>query len=104
ALLPGLFLAGLYLVYVVGRAMLNPSLAPKPTREQVGEYTFRQITWMMITSFVPLAFLILAVLGAILFGFATPTEAAAIGALGGFLLAIAYRALTWERLKESVYL
>ena len=104
ALLPGLFLAGLYLVYVIGRAMLNPSLAPKPTQEQVGEHTGPQIAWMMITSFVPLAFLILAVLGAILFGFATPTEAAAIGAMGGFLLAIAYRALTWERLKESVYL
>jgi tripartite ATP-independent transporter DctM subunit len=59
---------------------------------------------MMFTSFVPLAFLILAVLGAILFGFATPTEAAAIGALGGLVLAVAYRALTWQRLKESVYL
>ena len=104
ALLPGLLLAGLYLVYIVGRAVLQPHLAPKPTREQVGDYTFMQITWMMFTSFVPLAFLILAVLGAILFGFATPTEAAAIGALGGLLLAIAYRALTWQRLKESVYL
>ena len=59
---------------------------------------------MMFTSFVPLAFLILAVLGAILFGLATPSEAAAIGALGGLLLAAAYRALTWQRLKESVYL
>ena len=58
----------------------------------------------VLTSFVPLAVLILAVLGAILFGFATPTEAAAVGACGGLLLAIVYRALTWERLKESVYL
>jgi tripartite ATP-independent transporter DctM subunit len=104
ALLPGLFLAGLYLLYVVGKAMLQPQLAPKPTKEQIGDYTFLQITWMMFTSFVPLAFLILAVLGAILFGFATPTEAAAIGALGGLGLAVAYRALTWQRLKESVYL
>jgi len=53
---------------------------------------------------VPLAFLILAVLGAILFGIATPSEAAAVGAAGGLILAIAYRALTWQRLKESVYL
>ncbi|TIP76900.1 MAG: TRAP transporter large permease subunit, partial [Mesorhizobium sp.] len=52
----------------------------------------------------PLAVLILAVLGAILFGLATPSEAAAIGALGGVMLAAAYRALTWQRLKESVYL
>nr|WP_206078709.1 TRAP transporter large permease subunit [Mesorhizobium camelthorni] len=104
ALLPGIFLAGLYLAYVVGKAVLQPHLAPKPTKEQVGDHSFLEITWMMFTSFVPLAFLILAVLGAILFGFATPSEAAAIGALGGLLLAAAYRALTWQRLKESVYL
>jgi tripartite ATP-independent transporter DctM subunit len=104
ALLPGLFLAGLYLLYVVGRALLNPSLAPKPTKEQIGEHSFLDILWMLFTSFVPLAFLILAVLGAILYGLATPTEAAAIGAFGGLLLAAAYRALTWQRLKESVYL
>lgn len=104
ALIPGLLLAGLYLVYVVGRAIMNRELAPRPSKEDVGDYTAGQIAWMMFTSFVPLAFLILAVLGAILFGFATPTEAAAIGALGGLVLAAAYRALTWERLKESVYL
>jgi tripartite ATP-independent transporter DctM subunit len=104
ALLPGLLLAGLYLVYVVVLALLKPSLAPKPTKEEVGDHSFLEITWMMVTSFLPLAVLILAVLGAILFGFATPSEAAAVGALGGLLLAIAYRAFTWRRLKESVYL
>src|SRR3546814_11210410 len=46
----------------------------------------------------------MAVLGAIVFGLATPSEAAAIGALGGLVLAASYRALTWERPKESVYL
>jgi tripartite ATP-independent transporter DctM subunit len=104
ALIPGMMLAGLYLVYVVGRALLQPQLAPKPKDEDVGEHTFLDIAWMMFTSFVPLAFLILAVLGAILFGFATPSEAAAVGAAGGLILAAAYRALTWQRLKESVYL
>jgi tripartite ATP-independent transporter DctM subunit len=104
ALIPGMMLAGLYLIYVVTRALMNPSLAPKPTDEDIGTHTTGQIIWMMFTSFVPLAFLILAVLGAILFGFATPSEAAAIGALGGLLLAAVYRALTWQRLKESVYL
>ena len=59
---------------------------------------------MLLTSFFPLAFLILSVLGAILFGLATPSEAASVGALGGLLLAAAYRALTWERLREAVYL
>ena len=70
----------------------------------MGQHSTAQIIWMMVTSFLPLAFLSRAVLGAILFGFATPSEAAAIGALGGLLLAWAYRALTWQRLKESVYL
>ncbi|TIP79786.1 MAG: TRAP transporter large permease subunit, partial [Mesorhizobium sp.] len=104
ALLPGLLLAGLYLIYVVAKAVLQPQLAPKPTRDEVGHYSVLQISWMLLTSFVPLAALILAVLGAILFGLATPSEAAAIGALGGVMLAAAYRALTWQRLKESVYL
>jgi tripartite ATP-independent transporter DctM subunit len=59
---------------------------------------------MILTSFVPLAFLIFAVLGSILFGLATPTEAASIGALGGIFLAFVYRAMSWQRLRESVYL
>ncbi|RWC45082.1 MAG: TRAP transporter large permease subunit [Mesorhizobium sp.] len=104
ALLPGLLLAGLYLIYVVAKAVLQPQVAPKPTRDEVGHHSVLQISWMLLTSFVPLAVLILAVLGAILFGLATPSEAAAIGALGGVVLAAAYRALTWQRLKESVYL
>jgi TRAP-type mannitol/chloroaromatic compound transport system permease large subunit len=53
---------------------------------------------------VPLAVLIMSVLGAILFGLATPTEAAAVGALGALMLAAAYRALTWGRLQGGVFL
>jgi tripartite ATP-independent transporter DctM subunit len=104
ALLPGFLLAGLYVVYVVVRAWYNPKLAPKLPDEEVSHISTGQIFLMLLTSFIPLAFLILAVLGAILFGFATPSEAAALGALGGIVLAAAYRALTWERLQESVYL
>ena len=104
AILPGFMLAGLYVIYVIGRAYLNPSLAPKPREEDIADISTMRIIWMMATSFFPLAFLILSVLGAILFGLATPSEAAAIGALGGLVLATAYRALTWQRLKESVYL
>jgi len=104
ALIPGFLLAGLYMVYVVGRAWLNPSLAPKPSREESGDHSFVQIVFMLLTSFFPLAFLILSVLGAILFGLATPSEAASMGALGGLLLAACYRALSWQRLRESVYL
>jgi tripartite ATP-independent transporter DctM subunit len=104
ALIPGFMLAGLYMAYVIGRAMLNPSIAPKATDEEAGSYTGLQVTWMLLTSFFPLAILILSVLGAILFGLATPSEAASIGALGGLLLAALYRSLTWGRLRESVYL
>jgi tripartite ATP-independent transporter DctM subunit len=104
ALFPGLLLAGLYLVYVVTRATFQPHLAPKPTAEEVGEFTLFEIVIQLLTSFFPLAFLIMAVLGAILFGLATPSEAAAVGALGGLLLTFIYRAFTWQRLRESVYL
>lgn len=104
AIVPGFLLAGLYILYVVGRAYLNPSLAPKLKEEDVEEISTGRMIIMLMTSFFPLAFLIMSVLGAILFGLATPSEAASVGALGGLVLAAAYRALTWERLKESVYL
>ena len=104
ALLPGFLLAGLYVVYIIGRAVLNPKVAPPPSDEEVGEVSVGRLVTMLLTSFFPLAFLIFAVLGTILFGLATPTEAASMGALGGLLLAFGYRALTWARLRESVYL
>ena len=104
ALFPGLLLAGLYLVYVVGRSWAQPHLAPKPPEDATRDIPVSRVVMMLLTSFFPLAILILAVLGAILFGLATPSEAAAVGALGGLTLAIAYRALTWRRLRESVFL
>jgi tripartite ATP-independent transporter DctM subunit len=104
ALLPGFTLVGLYLVYVVGRSILQPSVAPRPTKEEVPDVPFFKLFVMIMTSFFPLAFLILSVLGSILFGLATPSEAASIGALGGIALAFAYRAMTWQRMRESVYL
>jgi len=63
-----------------------------------------EIFKMLLSSFFPLLVLILAVLGSIVMGLATPTEAAAVGALGGFLLAVAYRQFTMSVLKESVFL
>jgi len=104
ALLPGFTLVGMYLIYVIGRSILQPQIAPRPTKEEVPDVPFTKLMFMVLTSFFPLAFLIFAVLGSILFGLATPTEAASIGALGGIVLAFAYRAMTWERMRESVYL
>jgi len=63
-----------------------------------------EIFKMLLGSFFPLAVLILAVLGSIVFGLATPTEAAAVGAIGGALLAAAYRRLNYHVVKESVFL
>ncbi|OYY54655.1 MAG: C4-dicarboxylate ABC transporter [Polynucleobacter sp. 24-46-87] len=102
AMVPGFLLAGLYLVYVIVRVVINPSLAPKP--KDVDNVGFWDGFKLLVTAFFPLALLILAVLGSILFGLATPSEAAAMGALGGTMLAVAYRAFTWQRLRESVYL
>ena len=67
-------------------------------------FTRLEIFKMLLTSFFPLLILILLVLGSIVLGLATPTEAAAVGALGGFLLAVAYRQLTFAVVKESVFL
>jgi len=103
ALLPGMLLAGLYVGYVITRAVINPKLAPK-LPESESNVPWSQAAILLLQAFVPLAVLILSVLGSILFGLATPTEAAAIGALGSLVLAAAYRALTWPRLQEAVYL
>ena len=102
AIIPGFLLAGFYMVYVVGRAYFNPSIAPKPIEEEVP--STRVIFLQLLTSFIPLSLLILAVLGSILLGLATPAEAAAIGAFGGLFLAFCYKALNWKTLKQSIYL
>ncbi|MDP3252945.1 MAG: TRAP transporter large permease subunit [Hydrogenophaga sp.] len=67
-------------------------------------FTRLEVFKMLLSSFFPLLVLILSVLGSIVFGLATPTEAAAVGAFGGFLLAAAYRQLTFSVVKESVFL
>ena len=102
AVFPGLMLASFYIVYVVVRVMLNPSIAPKPNMGDAP--SAGRIYLELLTSFVPLTVLIMLVLGSILGGLATPAEAAAMGALGGLALAFLYRTLTWRKLKESIYL
>ena len=102
AVFPGFLLAGSYIVYVIVRVFINPSIAPKPRDEDVPPA--RVVYFQLLTSFVPLTLLIMLVLGSILGGLATPAEAAAMGAFGGIVLAGVYRSLDWIMLKESVYL
>ena len=102
AVFPGLLLAGLYIVYVIVRVKVNPSLAPMPAKDDIPPRGV--VYYNLLISFVPLTVLILLVLGSILGGLATPAEAAAMGALGGLVLAAIYRELTWTKVKESVFL
>lgn len=102
AMFPGLMLAGLYIVYSIVRVMINPSIAPKPPKDSIPPVL--EIYKDLLFSFVPLTVLIVTVLGSILGGLATPAEAAAMGAFGAMILAAMYRALTWQKVQESVFL
>ena len=102
ALLPGIMLATIYTVYTVGRCYINPSLGPSvPLEERAG--SLYEILHELVVGIIPLAVLMISVLGSILAGLATPTDAAAMGGFGALLLVIAYGRLTWQRLKVAVF-
>jgi TRAP-type mannitol/chloroaromatic compound transport system permease large subunit len=91
AFFPGIMLAGLYILFTMIMALLNPKLAPKlPPEER--NVPIGTVLWSLITSFLPLLTLIAAALGSIVFGLATPSEAAAMGSLGALILAVMYGA------------
>ncbi|MYE07060.1 MAG: TRAP transporter large permease subunit [Chloroflexi bacterium] len=96
SLLPGLVLVGLYLAYIATVALLKPERAPgrsgsRPEHGAVGQ---------LLKGLAPPMLLIVAVLGSILAGYATPTEAAGVGALGAVLLALAYRSLSFPVVED----
>jgi tripartite ATP-independent transporter DctM subunit len=98
---PGFLLAALYLSYLLGRAFFNPKLGPAvPKAERV--HSVAVIAREVVMGVVPLVCLIVAALGSILAGLATPTEASAIGALGAIMLSAAYGKLTYANLKRAV--
>jgi tripartite ATP-independent transporter DctM subunit len=100
AILPGLLLSGLYITYVAIRCFLRPQDGPPiPLAERTA--TFGMKCRMFVKSLVPPFGLILAVMGTILAGVATPTEAAALGATGAMVLALFKRTFTWEMIKGS---
>jgi len=100
AMFPGLLLSSLYIIYILVRCGLNPKLGPPlPKEERI--YTFFQKVKMILASLVPPATLIILVLGSIVSGIATPTEAAGIGSLGAIILALGYGKLTWKSVKDA---
>jgi tripartite ATP-independent transporter DctM subunit len=108
AFFPGLMLAGLYMGYVIIRAIMDPTIAPKLPPEQRNVPT-SVILKSLAINFFPLFLLIAFVLGAIIRGLATPTEAAAVGSAGAIVLAVAYRLIGannfgFVQTRESVYL
>jgi len=96
SLLPGLVLVGLYLLYLIGVAIWQPHKLPALSIEERAEVSWARV----LLSLLPPLLLIMSVLGSILAGIATPTEAAAVGALGATLLALAKRQLGLGKLRE----
>lgn len=100
-LIPGLLMAGLFGLYVVGIAIIKPEMAPRAAVDGP-QLSLRQKLRTTLVALVPPVILIVAVLGSILIGVATPTEAASWGALGAVALALAYRSFTWHLLGEAL--
>ena len=101
AVVPGLLLSGLYIAYTLMRSYLNPSLGPAlplDERRPLG-YVLKEL----IFGIAPIVLVIMATLGVILAGIATPTDAGAVGAFAVFLLTLIYRRMTWEKLKKAVF-
>ena len=98
---PGLVMAGLYLVYIATRCLINPAFAPAipPSRD---DPSIPQKLWISAKNLVPPVILIFAVLGSILLGWASPTEAAAIGAIASVALTVLYGNFGWAALYEAL--
>jgi tripartite ATP-independent transporter DctM subunit len=101
AVFPGLLLSLLYLIYIGALSFFKPELAP-PLPADIGPKTQREFWRMILLSFLPPTFLIVLVLGSIFGGWATPTEAAGVGAFGALLLAKLNRRLDMKTLRETI--
>ena len=101
AIIPGIMLAVLYAAYVTIRCAINPSLGPVLAVEDRAS-SMTEVFREFLIGLVPPALLVFAALGSILFGYATPTEAAGCGAVGSLLLALVYKKLTLPKLQEAL--
>lgn len=98
-LVPGLMMMSFYIIIIVARTLLNPSLAP---RYEVARSPLGEVLRALLIDVFPLGLIIFLVTGFIVIGVATPTEAAATGAAGAFLLAALYRRLKWETVVKTM--
>ena len=99
AVFPGVLLGGLYIAYLLGYGLLRPEAAPAAEHDPID----LTAVWDLFKAILPPAFLILAVLGSIFFGLATPTEAAGVGAAGALLLAAIKRQLGKRVMTDVLY-
>ena len=102
AMMPGIVLGVIYLLYVIIRCQLNPALGPPLSPEERQAVTTKWILAKVMKSLVPPMILILGVLGSIFTGVATPTEASGMGAILALVLVIAYKRFSWSMLFETV--
>ena len=102
AVVPGLLMSGLYVAYIITLGALRPKLAPS-IHVSEGPSSKAELWKMVLRSFLPPSFLIGLVLGSIFAGWATPTEASGVGALGAILLAIFNRQFSMKVLREVMY-
>jgi tripartite ATP-independent transporter DctM subunit len=101
AVIPGLLLAGLYIVYTLVRSYLNPALGPTlPPEERAG--SVGEVVRELALGILPVVIVILATLGVILAGIATPTDAGAVGAFAVLILTLVYRRLTWAKFRMAM--
>jgi tripartite ATP-independent transporter DctM subunit len=96
---PGILIALIYVAYIIIRCLINPDLAPAYELE---ETTLWERLRPFLINVVPLLGLFLLVVGSILGGYATPSESAALGAVGALIAAAAYRTLTWAGFKKAI--
>jgi tripartite ATP-independent transporter DctM subunit len=101
AVVPGLLLSGLYIVYTLARSYINPELGPPLAMDE--RRPFGYVLKELILGIAPIVIVIMATLGVILAGIATPTDAGAVGAFAVLLLTMVYRRMTWQKLKKAVY-
>ncbi|MCS6937430.1 MAG: TRAP transporter large permease subunit [Candidatus Bipolaricaulota bacterium] len=100
AFLPGLLLVVLYIAYIIVIGLIKPEMAPAAA--DIGALSVGQLVGRILRSMIPPGALILGVLGSIFFGIATPTESAAVGALGALVLCLLYGRFTWKMLREAM--